>query len=436
MSKLHPLKDIVRLQKQGISKGICSICSSNVYVIEAAMESALEDGSHVLIEATANQVNQFGGYTGMKPLDFKNFVYSIAEKVNFPSGRIILGGDHLGPLTWKDEASETAMRKAEELISQYVLAGFNKIHIDTSMHLGGDSREHPVDTSVIAERGAVLCRAAEEAYDELCSVDGTAIAPVYVIGSEVPIPGGSQEPEDELKVTSVQDFNNTLSEYKQVFKKNGLSRAWENVIGVVVQPGVEFGDETVHDYNREMAKDLSAAIKNLTGIVFEGHSTDYQTSKALKDMVEDGIAILKVGPELTFAVREALFLLNFIENEVLSYTKGCNNSRFIEILDDAMARNPVHWRKYYNGDEGKVKFTRKYSLSDRCRYYLAVPEVKESIDTLIGNLCSNAIPMSLISQFLPVQYAKIREGKMTNNIECLIKDKVKEILLKYSYAIG
>ena len=95
MSKLHPLKEIVMHYKQGIPKGICSICCSNVYAIEVAIEKALENDSYALLEATANQVNQFGGYTGMNPLDFKVFVFSIADKVNFPYDKIIFGGGSL-----------------------------------------------------------------------------------------------------------------------------------------------------------------------------------------------------------------------------------------------------------------------------------------------------------------------------------------------------
>lgn len=434
MFKLHPLKEIVSNYKQGIPKGICSICCSNAYAIETAMEKALENNSYVLLEATANQVNQFGGYTGMNPSDFKVFVFSIADKVKFPHDRIILGGDHLGPLTWKDEPAEIAMQKAKELIRYYVLAGFNKIHIDTSMHLGGDLKEKPVDISVIAERAAVLCSAAEQAFEEFSGLTGTSVAPVYVIGSEVPIPGGVQGPENELQITKVQDFDNTLAVFKQTFEMQGLSKAWENVIGVVVQPGVEFGDDAIHEYDSEKAKGLSDALKKYPNIVFEGHSTDYQTANSLKLMVKDGVGILKVGPALTFALREALFLLNTIENEVLSGVKDLQGSRFIETLDEAMVKNPVYWKKYYHGDENQINFARKYSLSDRCRYYLVVPEVKRSIEIMISNLRNTGIPLALVSQFLPEQYTKIRNGTLRNDPEVILKDKIANVLENFLFA--
>ena len=68
------LKSIVDNQKNGVPKGIYSVCSYNQYVIEASFEQAIEDDSVVLIESTCNQVNQFGGYTGMRPADFKNYI--------------------------------------------------------------------------------------------------------------------------------------------------------------------------------------------------------------------------------------------------------------------------------------------------------------------------------------------------------------------------
>ncbi len=434
MTNKHPLKDLVEKQKNGIPEGIYAACSANEYVIEAAMERALLAKTYVLIEATANQVNQFGGYTGMKPVDFRDFVYSIAKKITFPFEKIILGGDHLGPLTWKNEPENTAMEKSLELIRQYVLAGFTKIHIDTSMHLGGDCIACQLSTRVIAERGAILCRGAEDAFRELIVSNPTAVRPVYIVGSEVPIPGGSQDEDEGIQVTKVLDFENAVDAFKQAFLRYNLSSAWENVIAVVVQPGVEFGDETIHEYSREGAQELSMALKKYPGIVFEGHSTDYQTPKSLKEMVEDGIAILKVGPALTFAMREGLFALSNIETELFRFNPEVEQSNFITILDSVMARNPENWIKHYHGNPAKIRYARKYSFSDRCRYYLPVSEVKSSIDLLIKNLKSVEIPLALINQFLPIQYNKVRKGILKKDPESLLKDRIINCIDDYIYA--
>ena len=99
----HPLKNIIALQKKDIPAGICSICSSNKLVIDAAMKSAMERNTDVLIEATANQVNQDGGYSGMTPKDFVEYVGVIADSVGFPTDKIILlpcsGGSNCGQIT-------------------------------------------------------------------------------------------------------------------------------------------------------------------------------------------------------------------------------------------------------------------------------------------------------------------------------------------------
>jgi D-tagatose-1,6-bisphosphate aldolase subunit GatZ/KbaZ len=436
MENSHYLKKLVAMQKSGFPAGIYSACSANEYVIEAVMERALKSGEYVLIEATANQVNQYGGYTGMKPDDFRDFVYSLANKMKYPKDKLILGGDHLGPLTWKDEPAATAMKKSCELLRQYVLAGFTKIHIDTSMHLADDASKEKLNTGVIAERGAELCKVAEEAYQQLLMREPSAVRPVYVVGSEVPIPGGSQEEEEGIQVTAVSDFEATVETFRQAFLKLNLHGAWENVIAVVVQPGVEFGDDTIHEYNRESAKELCNAIKKYPNLVFEGHSTDYQTQFALRQMVEDGIAILKVGPALTFALREALFALNHIEEELFRYDPDVHFSNFINILDEAMLSQPDNWKKHYHGNGVKLRFSRKYSLSDRCRYYLPEKSVQDSIQRMVRNLKSVPIPLTLISEFMPVQYIKIRNGELKNDPECLLRDRIINCIDEYLYATG
>lgn len=434
MTTKHALIEMVEDQKKGIAKGIYSACTASNYVIEAVLERALVDNEYALIEATANQVNQFGGYTGMKPRDYVNFVLAIAKKVNFPEDKIIFGGDHLGPLTWMEDSAVNAMEKSKDLIVEYVLAGFTKIHIDTSMKLADDDANLPLDIAVIAERGAILCAASEEAYRELLISKPEAMQPVYVVGSEVPIPGGAQEEDEGIQVTKVVDFKSTVETFKNAFYKYNLKSAWESVIAVVVQPGVEFGDESVHEYNREAAKELINSLKEYPTLVFEGHSTDYQTKEALRKMVEDGIAILKVGPALTFELREGLFALCNIENELFKYNPAVDLSNFITILDAAMVKNPSNWKKHYHGTAEKIKYARKYSFSDRARYYFPVEEVRVAVETLIKNLKSTKIPLTLLSEFMPIQYNKIRSGILKNEPEAILKDRIVNCIDDYMYA--
>jgi len=133
------LQDLVARHKQGHAVGVTSICSAHPIVIEAALRHARQHGdTFVLFEATCNQVNQDGGYTGMAPVDFVAFVRGIAERVGFDHSRIVLGGDHLGPNPWTQLPAAAAMEKAVTMVAAYVAAGFRKIHLDCSMSCAGE----------------------------------------------------------------------------------------------------------------------------------------------------------------------------------------------------------------------------------------------------------------------------------------------------------
>lgn len=434
MMNHNPLKKIVELQKQGKNVGIYSVCSANGYVIEAALKRGKSDGSCVLIESTANQCDQNGGYTGMTPLDFKNFVLSIADKVGFDPKRLFLGGDHLGPLTFASMDEAQAMENAEELIRHYVGAGFTKIHIDTSMKVASDDPNTRLSDETIAKRGARLARVAQDTYHKLLESDPDAIAPVYIVGSEVPIPGGAVGAVDQgVQVTKVEDFKNTVATFEKAFREQGLDEAWDNVIGVVVQPGVEEKDSGCTEYDREKAKDLMASIQEFPNLVFEGHSTDYQTKIKLRELVEDGVGILKVGPALTFAMREGMFALENIEKELL-YGTDITPSGFQDALEAEMLKEGKHWRKHYQGTELELRMKRKYSFSDRCRYYMPTPAVEAAKERLISNLRTLGIPLNLLSQFMPIQYTKVREGLLVNDPVELVEDRIINTIDEYLYA--
>lgn len=429
----NQLKDMVTKRQLGIHCGIPSFCCANKLVIEAILDQAKRFDDTVLIEATSNQVNQYGGYTKMRPKDFRNFVYQIADKIEFSRDKIILGGDHLGPLPWLHLPAEEAMRKAIELVKLSVLAGYTKIHLDTSMRLGDDSLDVPLSDDLIAERGAVLYQACEEAFQERLKKHPDAIHPVFVVGSEVPIPGGAQEKEEMVAVTKPKDFEQTLLAYKRKFAELKLNDAWNYIIAVVVQPGVEFGDAEIHHYNRIKSARLCQCLKKYPDIVFEGHSTDYQAPTKLKEMVEDGIAIIKVGPALTFSLREALFSLSMMEKELILNEN--DRANFITVLETAMMATPKYWEKYYHGDEHQMTVCRKYSFSDRSRYYMALPEVEAAINKLFDNLNSVEIPLNMLRQYMPLQYIKVRDGKLACKARELAKDSVVMMIEDYNYAV-
>ena len=428
---MHPIKQMIERRATGSKEGIWSVCSANRYVIEAAMRRCGAKGLPVLVEATANQVNQDGGYTGMKPADFRRFVKEIATKAGFPEKDIILGGDHLGPLTWAGEDEESAMRKAEVLVASYVEAGYTKIHIDTSMRLGSDDANAPLSPAVVAKRGARLAAVCERTYAALKAREPDAPHPVYVVGSEVPVPGGTKEDEG-IVVTTPEDFRETLTLFCEEFEKAGASAS--DIIAVVVQPGVEFSNDSVHEYDRVAAQVLCAEKQKFPNVVFEGHSTDYQTKYALRQMVEDGIAILKVGPALTFALREGLFALSRIEKEQFA-GREAQQAFFPETLDHAMAEKPGNWEKYYHGDAYIQKLQRAYGFSDRCRYYLTDPAVDASMEKLLENLTAEVPAPALVSQYLPEQYRRVREEGLACTAQELLLDKVGTLMDDYVFAV-
>lgn len=427
----HPIQEMMEKRRQGIKCGIPSYCSANELVLETALRRAKAQNTPVLIEATANQVNQFGGYTGMLPKDFYQMVLKMAEEIGVLEHQIILAGDHLGPLTWQNLPEKEAMENSVELVYQYARAGFTKIHLDTSMKVADDP-EGLLSTETIARRGAVLYKATIKGYEELKAEKPEAVRPVFVIGSEVPIPGGAQEAEDTLAVTSPDAFRDTVATYRRIWREEGVEDGMKDVVAVVVQPGVEFGDDQVFLYDHDAATNLCAALGEFPEVCFEGHSTDYQSAECLKAMVQDGIAILKVGPALTYGLRESLFSLSLMEKELVPQEK---QAHFIETLEKVMLDNPGNWKKHYHGDEHQLALARKYSFSDRCRYYIGQPEVVASMNKLFENLKEYPVPMNMLHQYMPVSYVKVRDGLLPLDPKELAMDGVANFMEDYEYAV-
>jgi len=418
------IREVVARHKAGRSVGVYSACSAHPLVIEAALNHVRRQSGLVLIEATSNQVNQDGGYTGMRPADFSRFVLAIAARLGVPSEQVLLGGDHLGPNCWQDLPAEAAMVKSEQLIADYVAAGFRKIHLDCSMSCADDPT--PLTDAVVAQRAARLCGVAEKTWSR---VGGEA--PVYVVGTEVPVPGGAKESLTELALTEPSAANATIDAHWGAFQSAGLHHVWPRVIGLVVQPGVEFDRHKVIDFQAPRAADLAAVVEAQPYMVYEAHSTDYQTPANLRALVQRHFAILKVGPGLTFAMREALWGLDKVEREWLGADRS---SRLRETVQQAMTAAPRYWNKYYLSDGRQLTLDQQYSLSDRIRYYWPAPEVETALNRLLANLDSNPPPLTLLSQYLPLQYEAIRAGRIGLRARELVLHSIEQVLQQYSAA--
>jgi D-tagatose-1,6-bisphosphate aldolase subunit GatZ/KbaZ len=335
---------------------------------------------------------------------------------------LMLGGDHLGPHVWRTLAADDAMAKAEEMVSQYARAGFVKIHLDASMPCAGDPSI--LSDGIIAGRAARLARVAEASHQD-------GLAPFYIVGTEVPVPGGASQGH-ALSVTTPQAAARTVAAHKEAFAAAGLGDAWSRVVGLVVQPGVEFDNVSVIDYQPAEAAQLARwREESAEGLIFEAHSTDFQRDGAYADLVRDGFAILKVGPGVTFAMREAICALAEIEKWTIA---PAAQSKLLDVIRAVMRDNPGHWRDYYTGTAAEQDLLLFNSYSDRIRYYWPDPRIEAATAKLIANLTTAPAADILLSRYLPAQYQRVRENRLARDPEALILDRVRDALRPYAAA--
>ncbi len=385
----HRIREIIRRNRAGAVTALPSVCTAHPDVLAASMMLAGAQGAPLIVEATSNQVNQFGGYTGMRPAEFFKFVSAIAGEVGYDTTDIIFGGDHLGPQLWKAEPSKVAMQKARDMVAEYVAVGFRKIHIDCAEGCA-DEPEH-LDDVTVAARTAELMQICEE----VAGVDAHRL--VYVIGTEVPPPGGARPEEgvEGVPATPPHRARQTIDIHFDTFRSAGLEEAATRVIGLVVQPGVEFSPVRIDHLPLTGPIDLRAVLDDFPGMCFEAHSTDYQHGTAYPRLAELGFAIQKVGPALTFAYRQAIYALDLIADQ-LDVQQGLSVRHATEA---AMLANPAYWESHYQGDAVEQKLQRHFSYSDRIRYYWPQPDVRNAVDALYGALSGVHLPDPLLLQF-------------------------------------
>ncbi len=420
------LADLAAWRHRAGPSGIPSVCSAHPLVLEAAMRATLPTDLPLLVEATCNQVNQDGGYTGMTPADFRRFVEGIAAATGFPLARLVLAGDHLGPNPWKHLPADEAMAKAEVMVAAFAAAGYTKLHLDCSMGCRGE----PValDDAETASRAARLAAAAEASLP-----GGDVPAPVYVIGTEVPVPGGALHEIDGLEPTTPDAARRTVDVQRAAFERAGQAAAFDRVVALVVQPGVEFGSANVVDYDPARAAALTAALDDVPGMVFEAHSTDYQTRANLTALVRDGFAVLKVGPGLTFVLRETLYGLDAVAEELAG---GRRPETLRATMERVMLAAPAQWDRYYEGDAAALALQRHFSYSDRIRYYWPVPEAEAAVARLLDLLGDTEIPETLVGQHLGARYEAVRAGRLRPTARALVLAAVEAVMDDYITACG
>ncbi len=405
-----------------LSGGQVAVCSAHPLVLAAAAAAAKKDRTLLLVEATANQVNLSGGYTGMTPADFADHMTRLAADRGLAPEQILLGADHLGPHLWRQLPAVEAMAHAEALTRAFVAAGYGKLHLDTGRACADDPRGG-VPVKLAAQRAAALCRAAEATAGHLRKQP-----PLYVIGTEVPAPGGGLGQDGAMKVTDPQDLRAELAHYEAAFSRAGVEQAWDRIIAVVVQPGVDFDDHRAAPYDWQAAAALSAFHERLpNAMTFEIHAADYQAPSALNQMVRDHFTLLKIGPCLTFALREALFALAHIENELTNLTHPSN---LMAVMERLMQAHPEHWDAHYHGTRQERHYLRRYGLRDRIRYYWPRTDARRACEQLMHNL-HRPIPRPLLRQFLPDLAGAITDGALHPSPEAILQARIQSALRPY-----
>lgn len=405
------LDDIISGNLKG-GPAVPSVCSAHPDVLSASLRLAEELDRPLLVEATSNQVNQFGGYTGMQPSDFIGFVRSLCEEVGCDPGRVIFGGDHLGPQAWKDRDATEAMGLARDMLRTYVAAGFTKIHLDCSEGCAGEPAA--VGDGLAATRAADLAEVCETVAPGACA---------YVIGTEVPPPGGARQDDEGIAPTPPGRARATLEAHREAFAERELEEAFERVRALVLQPGLEFAPAHVDHFDTQRADALSPILAEHGMLCFEAHSTDYQRPEVYPELARRHFAILKVGPALTFAWREALYALSHVQ----SWLSGAPHVS--ETMERLMTEDPKPWTGHYHGDADRKRLLRHFGYADRIRYYWAREEARNAVESVLRDL--ETAPRPLLEQYLPPATLARAETLDAPLPRAILMAHVQEALLPY-----
>ena len=405
------LRQIIRGNRAGQPVAIPSVCSAQPDVLRASLRRAKTLGQPVVIEATSNQVNQDGGYTGMRPVDFVGFVHQIADQVGIDREQVIFGGDHLGPQAWRKLPADKAMEKARVLVADYVAAGISKIHLDCSEGCAGEAAQ--LDDALTAERSADLAR--------VCAAVGDNL--LFVVGTEVPPPGGARSDEEEdIAPTDPAAARATMAAHKETFGELA-----EHIGGLVVQPGVEFAPMHVHHLPMDRDPGLLGALADWPEVCLEAHSTDYQHPATYRRLAELGFAFQKVGPALTFAYRQALYALD----QALEYAG--RGTGLQAAMEGVMLTDPAHWQGHYHGDPEGLAVQRHFGLADRIRYYWPATKAQAAVRNLL-DAASAGLPDPILWQVFGSDVLDRAEGLGGPRVQALIDAQIQLALDPYFLA--
>lgn len=375
------LRQIIARNRAGEAIAIPSVCTAHPDALEASLTLAETLDQPIVVEATSNQVNQGGGYTGLRPADFISFVKDIAAQSHVKHERILFGGDHLGPQAWRKLPADDAMHKAHRMVADYAEAGFTKIHLDCSEGCQGEPAQLPDE--ITATRSAALAATARKHAPDPDQL-------LFVIGTEVPPPGGARtDDHGDIPPTTPESATATLDAHREAFTAAQIPL--DQIGGLVVQPGVEFSPMEVHHLPLARDPHLLDALTDWPHVCLEAHSTDYQHPDAYPRLAQLGFAFQKVGPALTFAWREALYALDTIRAQ----NGWATGQSLPDTMEEVMLENPAHWQAHIHGPDPRLQ--RHFGLADRIRYYWPEPKAQTAVQHLLTDLADKRLPDPLLA---------------------------------------
>jgi len=390
-----------------------SFCSSNSIVLSNLIKFCKFNNLPILIESTSNQVNQFGGYSKKTPNAFIKTVKQIARKENFNLKKIFFGGDHLGPLPWKNYNSQIAMKNSLELVKSYLKAGYNKIHLDTSIKCLDDKK---INNQLVYNRTSFIFKK--------LNLKKYVSKVFFVFGTEVPLSGGN----DTIKIipTSIKQIKNEFKGFRELLNNK------KKYFALVIEPGMKFMHQSINKPNlKNFKKKKFFSQKN--NFTYEAHSSDYQSLKTLKNLVKNNFKFLKVGPELTYQLTKSLIFMESLEKKLV-----VKKSFFTKILFRQMKKNNSFWLSYFN-KKNKTSFKNIIkSKFDRTRYYLEDRKVLSSINLLKKNINKHKI-QEIIQPLLKKDLKlilNIKNQLKLSNFESISYLYLNSVFAKYYIASG
>ena len=101
-----------------------------------------------------------------------------------------------------------------------------------------------------------------------------------------------------------------------------------------------------------------------------------------------------------------------------------------------MLADPRHWAGYYDRDAADLRMRLAFSFSDRCRYYWSQPGPAAAVARLLLNLSRDPAPLALLSQFLPLEVAAVRDRALAPQPAALIRAHIDGVLDLYRVVCG